>query len=146
MRPDRIRKEKYDIGYVLKRVFPGNRLSGSRVKILFDGDLINMGRSTFKVFKTMGVKCVSCGLEGKYFIKEKDPGDPFFTLNLYGINNKGEEIMMTKDHIIPRAQGGSDDLENFQVMCQRCNLSKGSGLSEEELEERKKILAGGGDF
>jgi len=106
---------------------------GARVKILFDGDPINMGRITFKVFKAMGTTCVSCGIEGQYFIKEKDPDDPFFTLNLYAIDEQGNEVMMTKDHIIPRALGGSDDPENLQVMCQRCNLKKGCCMTQREL-------------
>lgn len=36
-----------------------------------------------------------------------------------------EEI--TLDHIQPRSWGGSDDLENLQIMCQPCNHAKGSG-------------------
>jgi len=28
------------------------------------------------------------------------------------------------DHIIPRARGGSDDLENLWLLCRECNLSK----------------------
>lgn len=30
------------------------------------------------------------------------------------------------DHIIPRSRGGSDRLENFQTLCNRCNLGKGN--------------------
>lgn len=29
------------------------------------------------------------------------------------------------DHVIPRAQGGSDDLDNLVASCVKCNSSKG---------------------
>ncbi|WP_259727640.1 HNH endonuclease [Synechococcus sp. CS-1327] len=31
---------------------------------------------------------------------------------------------MEVDHIIPRNQGGPDDLSNFQALCFRCNAGK----------------------
>ncbi|WP_074026129.1 HNH endonuclease [Actinomyces ihuae] len=31
------------------------------------------------------------------------------------------------DHIVPHALGGKDTIENVQVLCRRCNQSKGAG-------------------
>ena len=36
---------------------------------------------------------------------------------------------LTLDHIVPKAQGGSNQSRNLQVMCQECNEEKGSSYS-----------------
>lgn len=35
------------------------------------------------------------------------------------------------DHIVPLSRGGTNDLENLQMLCSRCNLSKGAKTMEE---------------
>lgn len=35
-------------------------------------------------------------------------------------------VIATVDHVIPRAKGGSDDLENLVLACHKCNLDKGA--------------------
>lgn len=38
------------------------------------------------------------------------------------------------DHIVPRASGGGDELDNLQLLCRQCNGSKGAKSHEEFLE------------
>ena len=50
------------------------------------------------VWKRDGGRCVQCGSDHKIHF----------------------------DHIIPYSWGGADTVENLQILCQRCNLRKGS--------------------
>lgn len=47
--------------------------------------------------------------------------------NLYALK-EGEEVLMTKDHIIPKSKGGRNHLSNYQPMCQKCNQEKDDKL------------------
>ena len=58
----------------------------------------------------------------KKSIKQKNCGYHF---NLYGINKNYEEILFTKDHIIPKSKGGDNKISNYQTMCYNCNYKKG---------------------
>lgn len=52
---------------------------------------------------------------------------------------------MTVDHIVPVVKGGTDHLENLQLLCNACNALKGSGTQEEFLAKlRERGLGGGG--
>ena len=37
---------------------------------------------------------------------------------------------LTVDHVIPRSKGGSDHLDNLQLLCGACNSAKGTGTQE----------------
>ena len=99
-------------------------------KVDFDGDLIKSNSQRYQTFFTKGCKCVICGIEGKYFAKEKFADQSTYHLNLYAVDDNGDEILMTKDHIIPRSKGGIDDISNYQTMCKLCNEAKGNKLED----------------
>lgn len=98
---------------------------------MFGEDSIHMDSLRYKVFRR-SLCCVKCGIEGKFFAKERSlrrdgqPGCKRYHLNLYAVTHDGREVLMTKDHRIARSNGGSDSLDNLDTMCGPCNWRKGA--------------------
>ena len=61
----------------------------------------------YEVLKRAGKRCELCGVaEGDEAYEARPP--------------------LHIDHITPRSKGGSNDLDNLQVLCRACNLGKGN--------------------
>lgn len=100
---------------------------------------VRMNSQRYHVFQKSS-SCVSCGIEGKKFLLEQysDDRNPHF--NFYAEEN-GKLILMTKDHILAKSNGGSNKLENYQTMCSVCNNLKGNlPLSIKDVSTLKKIF------
>ena len=87
-----------------------------------------------KVYFEKGFECVrdNCSVEGLFFVVELSGNPPngqerSIHLDLYGTED-GEDVLMTIDHIHPKAKGGKDRVENYQPMCIVCNSIKGSDV------------------
>lgn len=106
---------------------------------------VNTRSDRYELFATKGVKCVSCGIEGSFFAlerstkcnhdrhqKNRQQRRPHF--NLYAVREDGQEVLMTKDHILPKSKGGKDRLENYQTMCKVCNETKADSLQYPALD------------
>ena len=120
-----IRKDRlYSIEEVLSKI-SFNRGSG---EVNFDGDRIKMTSDRYKTFAEKGVTCCDCGLEGKFFAKERDKLQHRYHFNLYAIDDEGDEVLMTKDHIIPHSKGGQNNIDNYRTMCKICNELKSDNL------------------
>jgi hypothetical protein len=123
--------------YTIDQILP---LIGSGVKKL-DEDVINFNYINLKLVARLGTKCFLCGLEGAFFAKEYliANGDlPFkcgrlYALQLYAIKD-GEEILINRDHILPKSKGGKGNLNNLQPTCFDCNQNK-SGTPPEPMRE-----------
>jgi len=130
MKTNYIKKESYTV----KQIFDAmNSIDATNKKRIvdFDGDPIKMDSQRYYLFKRDGCVCVDCGLEGTFFRKERDANfnhkqaiEPRFHFNLYAIDENGEEVMITKDHIWPKSKGGSNTMKNYQVLCYTCNQKK----------------------
>ncbi len=95
-------------------------------RVSFYGDEIKPNSERYILFKEKGTGCVKCGVEGKYFYKERAWQEEYYHLNLYAVNSKNEEILMTKDHVIPQSLGGKNQQSNYVPMCSICNHAKGA--------------------
>lgn len=84
----------------------------------------------YPVFKKNS-KCVCCGLEASYLLidkkKSENENTENYHLNMYGLKD-GNEMLFTKDHIIPKTKGGKNIQSNYQTMCENCNFEKGNML------------------
>lgn len=125
-----IRKgRKYSVEEILPLLKTRRAGEWSPQRIMIDGDPINIRSSRLGTFKN-SIVCSCCGIVGKYFVKEKQiimrKGDGnFFHINLYGVDENGQEVLMTSDHIIPHCKR-SCLANNRQTMCHKCNRAKGS--------------------
>ncbi|MEK5036270.1 HNH endonuclease [Paenibacillus sp. FSL R7-0302] len=93
-------------------------------KVDFDGDLISMDSHRYWLFKHKGVVCKRCGIVGVFFAKEKDRKANHYHFNLYALDANGDEVLMTKDHILPKSKGGKNHIDNYDTMCCKCNFKK----------------------
>ena len=119
---------KYELEEVLQYVVPDARKNRLKERRDFDGDMVKVSSDRLYTFQQSHV-CYKCGIAGEFFVKEKhSPKDVSFHMNLYAIDVNGEELLMTKDHIIPRSMGGKNHPNNYQTMCVRCNIEKGNGV------------------
>lgn len=69
------------------------------------------------------LECVKCGTKATAFYLQRDHvnQDGPYHANLWGINSNNELIMLTKDHILRKRDGGKDNIDNLQIMCFYCN-------------------------
>lgn len=99
---------------------------------------VRMNVDRYWLFKSNQV-CVACGLRGSRVFLECNPGDMVPHFNMYG-EQQGELVLFTKDHIVAKAFGGEDSLDNYQTMCCTCNSLKAHhNLSLENLRKLRNI-------
>jgi len=104
--------------------------SGKNQYTEIDGVQVKITSQRYSVFKK-SITCCVCGLKGSFLAVERNHVDTeTYHINMYGINEDGEEILFTKDHIIPKSKGGKNRLDNYQTMCVKCNLEKGNKLEK----------------
>jgi len=144
----------YHSGYQRRGVFSREYVFNNlgRFGVNFNGDGINLVSKRYLVFQR-SVFCVNCGIEGLYFAKERSAkriaiqikgtgkhryefrlmNGSHWHLNLYALrrrdNGTYKEVLMTKDHIIPKSKNGEDTLSNLQTMCSTCNENKGNKVA-----------------
>lgn len=101
-------------------------------RTVIEGIPVHTTSIRLRTFALTGIECrwPGCKLVGRLFafergIKEQGTDKPYH-LNLWAVDENGEQVLMTHDHIKSRANGGADRLDNTETMCQPHNNAKGS--------------------
>jgi hypothetical protein len=94
---------------------------------IIHGVNVKMTSQRYKVFQD-NLVCVECGIEGAFLAieKEESSNTKNYHINMYGMKGD-DEVLMTKDHILPKSKGGKNIHSNYQTMCSTCNSQKGNG-------------------
>tara|TARA_Y100000310_G_C20699447_1_gene828345 strand:+ start:2969 stop:3922 length:954 start_codon:yes stop_codon:yes gene_type:complete len=102
---------------------------------------VNLGRKKLGIFKRNHY-CVKCRLEGNVIrlVSQHDqPPMETASLQLFHEDDKtGRQVLMTLDHVIPVAQGGLNNADNLQTMCEDCNNKKGAKIDEQHVQKLLK--------
>ena len=99
---------------------------------------VRMNSQRYFIFRE-SLSCAACGLTGSKMLLEQNPDDKSPHFNLYAEEN-GYLVLMTKDHVTPKAYGGEDRHSNYQTMCSICNNLKGhDNLTLSAIAELRKI-------
>lgn len=132
---DRVKKA-YSVQEVFSWIEDNSTSSGIRKrKVVMDGDMMSFGSLRYETFMQKGTICCKCGLVGDRFYKERnfvtEKSNGPYHFNLYGVDADGDEILITKDHIIAKSLGGTDTIDNLQPLCMVCNGLKANKTIEE---------------
>lgn len=119
---------KFDAAVILAMVPQDDGNYGQKTAIETHEGIIRVSIASKKLmtFKK-SVVCAECSAQGAYFLLIRSPiikGRA--SLELFTVDGK----LLTRDHIIPKSLGGSNDMSNSQTMCLMCNSKKGSQMPE----------------
>lgn len=99
---------------------------------VYAGYRVDMTSQRYAVF-SKSLTCAICGITGSVFRLEYNSSDTNRKpdkahLNLYACSpvTGVADLLMTKDHIIPKSKGGKNQLSNYRTACAVCNSTRGN--------------------
>lgn len=103
--------------------------------------LINCRSTRMKLlFVHRNLTCACCGIQASFAAVETCPASKGYkSLNFYGYDHEGKEVLLTWDHIKPRSLGGKNTLGNAQTLCTVCNGIKGNELHFREIRAIRQM-------
>lgn len=69
-------------------------------------------------------RALKLAAEGSHTEEEWQELKAFYDYKCLCCGKREPEIKLTRDHVVPLTQGGSDSIDNIQPLCARCNSSK----------------------
>ena len=94
---------------------------------------------TSKVTIMDEMQCIRCKTDATHFAicdyeSNNDNVNRKYNIVFFHVHPNHGVIVHTKDHIIPKAQGGMDSFSNYQNMCYICNQDKADSFSESDVD------------
>lgn len=117
------------------------KMKESDIGTFFDTEVRICSSKRIRTFIEKGMTCSCCGKSASFFAIERhtsrdDKHSGRYHLNLYGVDEQGNEVLFTHDHTLARALGGDNILSNMTTMCSPCNFKK--SISERVIIEEKR--------
>lgn len=97
---------------------------------------------TSKIVIRNNLYCKNCFKRASYVFecKYKDKPKDQKPILIFAIYENNTLMLLTKDHIKPKALGGTNGYENLQCLCEDCNLEKGHRYDEEDRQNHIKTM------
>ena len=126
---------RFSLGDVFEHSCFGRREGNQPIRREYEGIKVKMDSARYEVFKR-NHRCEWCGIAGQFFLLQQFRGTPehYGHFNLYAEEN-GNLVLMTKDHKMAKAKGGSNGIWNMQTMCAYCNSLKAYRSDEAKKED-----------
>lgn len=83
--------------------------------LTLEGISVNIGKQRYVNFVQKGTTCAKCGMKGKFFALEQQEGSEVGVLNLYGYNERKEEVIISST--TSKRHG---KMQTDQVLCSDC--------------------------
>jgi hypothetical protein len=144
--------EKFSTDYVFENliILDPNAKKLREVRTTVGTFLVRANSDRYVLFKEKGLKCVRCSFVATY-AKLTVVNETKAHFNFYGIDDDGQEIMLTKDHIIPKSFSNAnnnlsvfiDTQSNYQPMCKKCNTKKKDDLDFDLCSDPNGVIPDG---
>ncbi len=124
--------------YSLNDIFCRMKKGQNKFKVGENEYKASLFSDRLKLFQQSPI-CYCCGIRGDFFSLDYDYNNGSCHLNLYAFDG-GQEVLMTKDHIIPVSKDGKDNYDNYKSCCAICNSIKAdSFLGPKQIFEIRKF-------
>mgnify|MGYP001610860199 CR=1 FL=1 len=125
-------------------LLPEGTWKGQEKDRVYAGYRVSMESLRYHVF-VKSLACEKCGLTGNVMRLEYNDTDKNRTpdrahFNLYCVREGQEDVMLTKDHILPKSKDGKDTLRNLRNYCAPCNWEH----SDERRGAQRRATGGNG--